>query len=841
MKKMRKERKINKKNYIKKTANVFIASAMLSTILAGYMTDNAANHVFADRNVYAEELNSSNAADNNTSEVKWEINPWSNALYIHGVDTIPNYTDSTGANPAPWNPTISGVKYSQVIIGSDVTKVGSNAFIGDDNNPISQIDFANDNIELAEDAFKNINCEYMDIPKNIKLQVNSFNNCKVQELCIEAVNDIENIGMSGLKADRVYTHYKIDGNLIKQLKNIGPARVGYACHPGEAAPDQPSDKSKGKFICHDCGRTYESKLSESNINYKLDILGQEIAYDRSDSFGQIVEKTYRYDTLVLSQALMGNIPGDSEVINETTGKTKKRKINEAYNMPEIMQSVNDKFIIKASFREVPISVNLDGGTMHEDVIPSAVREGDTITLPEELNSNNPKYAFVGWRLYDKSGNPVTDKLYKGNIAVSDILKAYYGNEQEMINGIKTNLYSNDFKIDGIKAVAQWAEKDNKFNVIYDINDGSGSTMTEEHTLEADGATPLKGVLDLNITREGYSFAGWNTRADGSGKHLDLITPETKESFGDEPLEDGGTITLYAQWRKYKEIKVDIEFDDDNNKDGVRPDTVSYKVITHAGYKDPAEDIEQTITLPAINRTEVTKVLPIYEDYTYNENGEPTSMKWVGTETEIKLEENPEDNNNYDVYLMQLSKDNYKLTYIRKNKDATTVPSVPEEPKTPEDKVDTPIENVNTVTQAVESTPKPVENSSSTTPISINSTNNSPNKAKTNTVKSKKIPTEIKVAAPANNTILNSPVTDSSAVNKVPNIKEDNLNKEPANEHKVKKVDHTDSKDNVVAKSQKTNFATMLKIGICLIISALISLFLIFFAKRRKDEEEEKEN
>ena len=45
-----------------------------------------------------------------------------------------------------------------------------------------------------------------------------------------------------------------------------------------------------------------------------------------------------------------------------------------------------------------------------------------------------------------------------------------------------------------------------------------------------------------FTRTGYTFAGWNTKADGSGTSYD-----NGESVSNLTTTNGGTVTLYAKW------------------------------------------------------------------------------------------------------------------------------------------------------------------------------------------------------------------------------------------------------------------------------------------------------
>lgn len=78
---------------------------------------------------------------------------------------------------------------------------------------------------------------------------------------------------------------------------------------------------------------------------------------------------------------------------------------------------------------------------------------------------------------------------------------------------------------------------NRYQVHFDANGGSG-TMEPQDMVYSEP----QSLFASAFAREGYSFAGWNTAADGTG-----------ESYADgaEVLnlasEDGATVTLYAQW------------------------------------------------------------------------------------------------------------------------------------------------------------------------------------------------------------------------------------------------------------------------------------------------------
>lgn len=74
-------------------------------------------------------------------------------------------------------------------------------------------------------------------------------------------------------------------------------------------------------------------------------------------------------------------------------------------------------------------------------------------------------------------------------------------------------------------------------VNFDANGGEGTmaAQTFEHSI-------AQGLTTNVFTKTGYTFAGWNTKADGTGTGY-----ADKESVSFTPANDGDSVTLYAQW------------------------------------------------------------------------------------------------------------------------------------------------------------------------------------------------------------------------------------------------------------------------------------------------------
>lgn len=128
----------------------------------------------------------------------------------------------------------------------------------------------------------------------------------------------------------------------------------------------------------------------------------------------------------------------------------------------------------------------------------------------------------------------------GNITISSgmtYVKAYVlGNSSNSI-GPGNDGSCGTVTIGGVTGYATtspyiFAPTDNPYTVIFNANDGTGTTTTQSlysNTPQALTANPF--------TRTNYAFLGWNTKPNGCGD--DYVNGETVNNLGD--------VTLYAQW------------------------------------------------------------------------------------------------------------------------------------------------------------------------------------------------------------------------------------------------------------------------------------------------------
>ena len=164
--------------------------------------------------------------------------------------------------------------------------------------------------------------------------------------------------------------------------------------------------------------------------------------------------------------------------------------------------------VKAKFSPISYTVAYDANGGDGQMSDFTLSWGDEQAL-DACAFTREGYTFAGWQ--DGDGNTYEDGATVKNL---------------------TN-------VDGstVTLKAQWTP--NAYTVSYDANGGSGTMADQAFTYDAEQA-----LTPCAFTREGYTFAGWNNKADGSG---------TKVADGIS-LKLTGDVTLYAQWSKDPVVK-----------------------------------------------------------------------------------------------------------------------------------------------------------------------------------------------------------------------------------------------------------------------------------------------
>ncbi len=195
-----------------------------------------------------------------------------------------------------------------------------------------------------------------------------------------------------------------------------------------------------------------------------------------------------------------------------------------------------------------------------------IYDGEAVTIPDCIFSR-VGYTFCGWNTQaDGSG---TDYAVGSTVA---------------------NLTAD------LRLYAQWTA--NTYKVVFDANGGTG-TMADQ-LIVFDTGVNLNP--NLTITKEGYSFTGWNTKADGTGIAY-------ADGAAVRNLVASGEFRLYAQW---KINQYTITFDTVGGT-LIAPITQDYNTTvkapadpTRPGYRFDGWDVTIPSSMPAENVTITAK-------------------------------------------------------------------------------------------------------------------------------------------------------------------------------------------------------------------------------------------
>ncbi len=162
----------------------------------------------------------------------------------------------------------------------------------------------------------------------------------------------------------------------------------------------------------------------------------------------------------------------------------------------------------------------------------------------------------------------------------------------------------------------------KYTIQFNANGGEGEAYTQQFEYDR-----LQRLAENTFTRTGYTFMGWNTKADGTGTFYAAGT-EVKNLT----TENGATVHLYAQWRIEQYT---ITFDTKGGT-AVAPITQDYGTAvpditqpTKTGYIFAGWDKAIPANMPAEDMTITAQWTPITYTVTWkNDNGDVLSKESV---------------------------------------------------------------------------------------------------------------------------------------------------------------------------------------------------------------------
>lgn len=171
-----------------------------------------------------------------------------------------------------------------------------------------------------------------------------------------------------------------------------------------------------------------------------------------------------------------------------------------------------------------------------DVTNLSYTDGDIITLYAQWSANPYKLTFDANKgsCSEASRMVKYDSTYGVLPTATRIGYTFDGWYTLENNGVKVTKDTVMQSVHGETVYAYWNA--NPYNIRFDGNKASSGSMDAEYILY-DETKPLAANA---YKKTGYTFTGWNTKADGSGK-----------TYHDEDnvlnLATNGVITLYAQW------------------------------------------------------------------------------------------------------------------------------------------------------------------------------------------------------------------------------------------------------------------------------------------------------
>ena len=261
--------------------------------------------------------------------------------------------------------------------------------------------------------------------------------------------------------------------------------------------------------------TYGDGLSSSNVTIKATTLkydGSELeTLTLTDGSQATFTNNTNYATKIRiavtsSEALTVTYSGVNNLTQSGTDCTFKASNDNSYTI-NITVSINNTYTVH--FED---NTNQDLGSMADQVFTVGVAQALTANTFTHISS---LYYFSGWNT--KANGSGTS--YKDKEVVTDIAAA----------GETITLYAQWKIINPSNPTPTY----NSHIVHFDANGGEGTMVSQSFSIDES-----KNLSPCTFTRDGYSFTGWNTKADGTGT-----------SYSDQQnISLAENITLYAQWK-----------------------------------------------------------------------------------------------------------------------------------------------------------------------------------------------------------------------------------------------------------------------------------------------------
>lgn len=558
---------------------------------SSYETDEMTEPISADDVLLSAELATSGSCGATESDnVSWAltVNNSNNedptyTLTISGTGAMADYAE---AGTAPWCTALPEYqsKITEIIIGKDITIVGSNAFVWC--RGVKTVTFESESRleQIKNQAFHSLNqLSSIEFPASLtKIEAGAFYNCKgLVTVTFQKPESLLTIGSSAFgdctslqyfnNPEQSATHEIIPVSVTeigqKAFQDCS-AMIGQVTIPAEI------ETLSGTFWnCAISKVTFESgshlkkitdnafsscKITEVTLPEGLEEIGPNAFYDVHLTSIQIpasvtsigdnafLQKTgsHTFSSVTFAEgsalkSIGSNVFGRTGALAniksialpeglETISATAFQQSGiESITVPSTVTSIGNNAFYLACKNAINLSAvsetaSIAGCTQN-------VTRGCMIYLPSETVKNNLSYSGSYEPVYlITNGGIVSHTEFKEKTLVDPVREGFtFGGwyESSSFTGSAVNSVEN-----GKTYYAKW-----NYSIAFDANGGSGS-MSAQQVTEGDSQASLS---QNTFTRTGYTFSSWNTAADGSGT--------TYESTALASSVYNGT-TLYAQWK-----------------------------------------------------------------------------------------------------------------------------------------------------------------------------------------------------------------------------------------------------------------------------------------------------